>query len=104
MILKLKTESGWTYIDRIEKFDTFGHLGDFEAFTSHEQLRDAIDHVWGDQREFDREVWPVLEGGERGVHAQSGVARCEGGRDVLVIWADEAFLLSESGDTVDRLR
>lgn len=113
MIVKLKRESGWVFLDQVELFETYGYIGEriendaglagVPTFADVAVLRPAVDRVWGDRREFDRELWPELVP-DREAYVESGVARLSDGRNVLVLWADEAFLLSESGDTIDRLR
>ncbi len=118
MILKLKTDAGWVYIDGVEDFRTFGYFRTGDASSEQPDglamfdgvlaLRPAVDRMWGDHREFDREVWPTF-GDEHlavpdGRYVQSGVARTDDDRNILVLWADEAFLLSDDGKTVDRLR
>lgn len=120
MILKLKTDAGWRYLDGVLDFQTYGYLEQpppetgadvrsvhaARTFTSHSEVVAAVDRTWGNVRDFDAEVWPMSmhEPDFGGQHVESGVARLDGDRRVLVIWADEAFLLSEKGDTIDRLR
>lgn len=112
MIVKIKSDAGWTYLDDIEEFRTYGKITgtltdadpNADVFSSCETLAPAVARVWGPQREFDREIWPPLNPNEQARYVEAGVARRSDGSDVLVLWADEAFLLSDDGKTIDRLR
>lgn len=125
MLIKLRTmhADGWRWIDGIVDAETFGPIvivdhessmgpgavpGEYLAVVSTmAEAQEAVRRVWGppETREFDREVWPGFsaDGGEQ-TNISTVVARFRDGSEWLLVLTDEAFLLSETGATVDRLR
>lgn len=128
MILKLARDGGTRYqwLDKIDEVEDFGAIWDraqdSEQFSGRiayvrtfGELIEAVNSVWGDQREFDHEVWPAMPGeipeATRECSDVPSAARhittvkCRRGKEqILVILVDEAYLLSDNGDTIDRLR
>lgn len=122
MLIKLKCDAGWRYLDNVEEYRSFGNLVrdpettsiDGSLFQTYRQIVEAVARCWGDadSREFDRELWPEWvdpiepEPPGSGRLVQVGVASFRGSSrpNALVVIADEAFLLSDQGDTIDRLR
>lgn len=109
---------GWTWLDQLDKVDAHGRVGD-GCFASFDELSEGIERMWGaSPRAFDLEVWPTWDGvngtdvpfdGEEpkppmtmyGVRAVVG--RRRDGSTILVIIHTEAYLLSDNGDTIERL-
>lgn len=120
MILKVKhynvaavgNSHGWIYVDGIEKAQTYGPLilphvdGQpiaAQVFSDLGEVVDSVARMWGpgEIREFDYELWPE-EVQDRTVEVVH-LTRAHGG-PVLALLSDEAFLLSDDGKTIDRLR
>lgn len=134
MLLKLRTAHGpetWRWIDGIEDVETFGVLwhptpdadtGQVRSsedpptqsmdlspsFESMSDVFDAVNRLWGDKREFDHEVWPFALGAaarnsDECVTVVTVTAK-RGPERYLLVLALDAFLMSDEGRTIDRLR
>lgn len=105
-------EGGWTFIDGIQRVDTHGPLmrddgeGPIRAAFTREGLIEAVDARFGPGRDrsFEFEVWPqdMTDGWAK--YADLAVCRRSDDRHVLVVMTSEAFLLDDSGNTIERLR
>lgn len=118
MLIKTRTAHGeWRWIDGVVDVESFGTVpspvqssenppGEYFAVVSTmEEAQAAVARMWGDQREFDVEVWPSFDVQTgRGRTLTTAVARFRAGGTWLLVLDDETFLLSETGDTIDRLR
>lgn len=127
MLIKMKVGAGWRWIDGIDDVQDFGPLLDpcqdssaesayFAQVRTFSDARDAVAHLWGPEeaREFDAEIWPFgLPGGDTPepqcstnlVPINLNTVKARRGKDeILIVLADEAFLLSDTGSTIDRLR
>lgn len=96
---------GWTYIDGVARVDTHNVPlvdGERRAFKGTE-LVEYVAESFGTDREYAYELWPqdMGEGFER--YAVVHTARLHNGGCVLVVATAECFLLSDKGDTIDRL-
>lgn len=109
---------GFVWIDNVEKVQDFGFLlGDDmkpAEFGSLGDLSAAVAKTWGDDRSFADELWPLWPGsdGPNGtpgsappIAARMICAKRRDGESVLIVAANAnpVYLLSDSGDTVDRL-
>jgi hypothetical protein len=118
MIVKLRyapavagADDGWVWLDSIERVTSHGYLLDSKdpahiaSVESHEQLADLVKQSWGEDRAFNREVWPQeLCTRDNPRYVGMFVAQRRDDTLVLLIVADEAYLMSDTGATVDRLR
>lgn len=100
-------DDGWCWIDGIESVRNHGMLtdenGDLLCTADWNQIVDAVNRTWGSDRAFTREVWP--ERLDQACYITVVVGRKPNDDGVLVLIANEdAFLLSDAGKTVDRLR
>lgn len=130
MMFKVETGAGWVWIDKIKKAETFGYVPNRKArqraddsdsrlhvgvgdlglplyFTDLDDLVDAVEQMWGATsiRSFDSEIWPAFAQGQEATTVISAVLTLEDRTQVLALLEGgvDAFLLSEKGDTVERL-
>lgn len=121
MIIKTKTfadpSGGWLWIDGVKKVSEYGFVfalddppsqsddayRSLDYFTNLSDLAKAVDYMWGDQREFDSEVWPDILPGQA-ISVKAFVADRNNNEQILLLIAHETFLMSDTGATVDRLR
>lgn len=127
MILKFYRRDrggGWTFIDHVDRVDTIwadepedpseGHT----VYTSHDMLVRWAKDYWGNQAFAGTDdnwafvIWPVFRKGREGTGGdsdaytikQAHVFLSDGRCGLAFLGQDEAFLLSDAGHTVDRLR
>lgn len=91
----------WVWIDQVRQAQTFGTLAG-GAFLGFDDLTKAVAVMWGEKRTFDDELWPEYKKGEIKLVTSIRLDR-ENGQQILAMVAGPAFLLSESGDTIERL-
>lgn len=121
MILKFRVRDreGWTYIADVARVDTAGPIVDPEtqlhrSFHSHDEIVEWAKGYWGaaglDAFAFTH--WPHFRQGSHGLGGDSDVYSIvqvtvwltDDRVGLVFLTQDEAFLLSESGDSIDRLR
>lgn len=115
MMLKVRRHYGdeWAWFDNIDHVEGHGTIGTDGSAGSFDELREAVEHQWGTERSFDVEVWPTW-GGVNGTDQGDGAAHRlyqlrtytatrRDGTSLLAVVSGEAFLLSDTGATVDRL-
>lgn len=119
MILKIRYGQAWRFIDHVADVvvdDHVAHDGGQGArvFQTQHELREWIDEHYGVDRDFAAEILPLFGEGHHpaGVfeayavrpavahlHSPAGLAQ----ERVLVLVGQEAYLLADNGDTIDRL-
>lgn len=116
MMLKIETGAGWQWFDGVKRAETFGFVANVNAdhvdtkamyFANLVDLLDSVERMWGtgDTRSFDYEVWPTFAQGQEPTMVTSAVLTFDDRTQVLALLAGgvDAFLLSEKGDTIERL-
>lgn len=125
MILKARVhapvhgaDDGWVYLDGIRRIENYGLLPPaepsppgqpeeiFGRFRSHEEIFTAVERMWGplDVRQFAHELWPEMPTDREATTAT--VVHCghDDERLSLAILVYDAFLMSDDGKTIERLR
>lgn len=126
-------QPGWLWIDRIAEAQSYGQLcvaaddplswtsqvedrtvapdRDLAMFSTHSELARVVDAMWGPAsvRQFSKEIWPEFFVGPAYRPSTPTTITCvrllrRDGSAVLLLTAAEAFLLDDSGDTIERLR
>lgn len=97
----------WVFFDQVAKVRTYGTVRvdhDQRISCTRDELREWVETAWGVEREFADELWPEFAGPEeqRTVFC-ARLERNDGGA-ILVLLDAVAYLLSDDGKTVDRLR
>lgn len=118
MIFKMRMTSSsdiWIWVDQIKKAQSYGYMYDVNSsrrglknenpgvFSKATDLLASVESMWGDERSFDDEIWPEFADGEPGRTVTSIRLDRENGQQLLALAAGPSFLLSESGDTIERL-
>lgn len=127
MILKLRTRErghdlGWTYIDGVTRVDVIGPIsnedGTQRAFESHADVVDWAKEYWGEQAfnnlsdHFAFVIWPNFRLGRAGgggqpdayTLSQATVWVTDERIGLAFLTQDDAYLMSDTGATIDRLR
>lgn len=128
MILKFHTRRGadalgWTYVDQVARIDTLGPIVDpathlHRVFRSHDEVVEYAKSYWGETAGGNLPEYfafvhiPEFRLGREGCGGQSDeytlvqvtVWLNDDRIGLVYLTQDEAFLMSESGATIDRLR
>lgn len=105
----------WVYYDHIERAENLGYVTPADQpgnriSCNERELREWVDRAWGTERRFSDELWPEFPDAEhsRNEGPPQLTVTClhltrDDGTMILALVADETYLLSDEGKTVDRL-